>query len=152
MTQQQRLDMNALEPEGYQAVLGMEKFVRSSSLEPSLRELVKIRASQLNGCAFCLDMHSRDAVAGGETPRRIYVLSAWREAPDLFTERERAAMELTERVTLIGEDGVPEDVWQRVRAQFDEHETAQLIFAIAQINVWNRLAVATHQSLPEVGE
>lgn len=149
MALEQRLDVHALEPEGYGAVLGLEKYVRASGLEGSLRELIKIRASQLNGCAFCLDMHTRDALAAGEEARRIFVLSAWREAPDLFTERERAAIELTESVTLIGEDGVPEDVWQRVTAQFDEHETATLLIAIATINVWNRLAVATHQALPE---
>lgn len=144
----QRLDAYALEPDALKAVLALEKYVRQSSLEESLRELVKIRASQLNGCAYCLDMHTRDAVKNGEQPRRIYVLSAWHEAPGLFTERERAALELTEAVTLIGEAGVSDEIWERVRAQFTENETVQLIMAISVINVWNRIAVATHADLP----
>jgi len=122
--------------------------VRSSGLDNELYELVKIRASQLNGCAFCLDMHLRDARAGGEDQRRLDVLSAWREAPQLFSEREQAAFALTEAVTLISQDGVPDDVWSRVSALFDDKEIVHLLMAIATINVWNRLAVSTHQALP----
>lgn len=149
MSHHQRLDAFALEPKGLQAVLGLEHFVKSGTLEASLRELIKIRASQLNGCAYCLDMHTRDAIAEGESPRRIFVLSAWREAPDMFSERERAAIELTEAVTLISQAGVPDELWQAVSAQFSQHEIAELLFAISVINVWNRLAVATHQAPPE---
>lgn len=144
----QRLNTYELEPDALKAILGLEKFVRNSSLDLKLRELVKIRASQINGCAYCLDMHTRDAVEEGEEPRRIYVLSAWREAPDLFTEQERAAVELTEYVTRIGEAGVPDDVWNRVKAVFNDNEIAQLLMAICVINVWNRIAVTTHTDLP----
>lgn len=144
----QRLQTYEVEPESLKAILAMEKFVRKSSLDQKLRELVKIRASQINGCAWCLDMHTRDAVNDGEDPRRIFVVSAWREAPDLYTERERAALEMTEYVTRIGEDGVPDDVWQRAKAVFDDNEMAQLLMAVCVINVWNRIAVATHADLP----
>lgn len=107
----QRLAVNDIDPTAYQAVLAMERYVRNSGLDKPLYELIKIRASQLNGCAYCLDMHHRDARAGGEDQRRLDVLSAWREAPGIYTERERAALALTEAVTLIGEDGVPDEVW-----------------------------------------
>lgn len=146
----QRLYTYEVEPEAQKAILAMEKYVRKSGLELKLRELVKIRASQINGCAWCLDMHTRDAVNEGEDPRRIYVSSAWREAPDLFTERERAALEMTEYVTRIGEEGVPDDTWNRAKAVFDEHEMVQLLMAICVINVWNRIAVATHADLPDI--
>jgi AhpD family alkylhydroperoxidase len=145
----QRLSVHDIDPAAHQAVLGLEDYVRNTALERPLRELIKIRASQLNGCAFCLDMHHRDAHAAGEDQRRLDVLSAWREAPELYTARERAALRLTEAVTEIGRDGVPEDVWIGTREHFDETETVHLLMAIATINVWNRLAVSTHQQLPD---
>ena len=144
----QRISVHDIDPTATQAVLALENYVRSSGLDHRLYELVKIRASQLNGCAYCLDMHTRDARAGGEDQRRLDVLSAWREAPELYSERERAAFALTEAVTLISKDGVPDDVWSRVTASFDDKEATHLLMAIATINVWNRLAVATHQALP----
>lgn len=144
----QRLSIHEVEPAAYEAVLGLERYVRSSSLPKPLYELVKIRASQLNGCAFCLDMHCRDARDGGEDQRRLDILSAWREAPDFFDEKERAALALTETVTLIGQDGVPDDVWDDAVKQVPHSELVPLLMAIATINVWNRLAVATHQALP----
>jgi AhpD family alkylhydroperoxidase len=149
-TSHERLSVHDLDPAATQAVLSMEKYVRSSGIDNQLYELVKIRASQLNGCAFCLDMHNRDARAEGEDQRRLDVLSAWREAPQLFSEREQAAFALTEAVTLISQDGVPDDVWSRVSAAFDDKEIVHLLMAIATINVWNRLAVSTHQALPSL--
>jgi AhpD family alkylhydroperoxidase len=147
----QRLSVQDVDPAANQAVMALESYVRNSALERPLRELVKLRASQLNGCAFCLDMHHRDARAEGEDQRRLDVLSAWREAPELYTDRERAALALNEAVTEMGRDGVPDDVWTGARQQFDEVETVQLLMAIATINVWNRLAVSTHQQLPDPG-
>lgn len=144
----QRLDIHEVDAKAHQAVFAMESYVRSSGLDPRLYELVKIRASQLNGCAYCLDLHNRDARTNGEDQRRLDVLSAWREAPDLFTAQERAALELTEAVTRIGEAGVPDSVWEAVASQFDEAGIVHLLMAVATINVWNRLAVATHQQLP----
>ncbi|MEP7162038.1 MAG: carboxymuconolactone decarboxylase family protein [Dermatophilaceae bacterium] len=148
-TEQQRLDLHAVDPNAQKAVLAMELYVRDSTLEPRLYELIKIRASQLNGCAFCLDMHNRDARRLGEDQRRLDVLSAWREAPELFTEPERAALALTEAVTRVGDGGVVDEVWRQAAAQFDEAGLVHLLMAIVTINVWNRLAVATHQHLPE---
>jgi len=146
----QRLDVHAVDPKAYQAVLAMERYVRESGLDAGLYELIKIRASQLNGCAYCLDMHNRDARKGGEDQRRLDVLSAWREAPELFTDRERAALAFTEAVTRIGETGVPDPVWTDVSGHFDQSGIVHMLMAIATINVWNRLAVSTHQPLPDV--
>ena len=146
----QRLSVHDVDPKAYEAVLGLERYVRTSGLDKALYELIKIRASQLNGCAFCLDMHHRDARAGGEDQRRLDVLSAWREAPELFSERERAALAFTEAVTLIGVNGVPDDVWDDARRHFDDAGMVHLLMAASVINVWNRLAVSTRQELPEL--
>jgi AhpD family alkylhydroperoxidase len=145
----QRLSVHDTDPKAYAAVLGMERYVRDCGLDKPLYELVKIRASQLNGCAYCLDMHHHDARAGGEDQRRLDVLSAWREAPELYTDRERAALALTEAVTLISEGGVSDDVWAHAQQHFDAAGMVHLLMAIAAINVWNRLAVSTHQQLPD---
>ena len=110
-------------------------------LEHSLLRLVEIRASQINGCAYCLDMHTKDARAAGETEQRIYTLDAWRETP-FFTDRERAALEWTEAVTLVADTRVPDDVYEQVRQQFSEEELIELTFAVIVINSWNRLNVA----------
>ena len=112
-----------------------------AGLERPLFELVKIRASQINGCAYCLDMHTKDARLAGETEQRIYALNAWRETP-FFTDRERAALEWTEAVTRVGETHVPDDIYKRVAAQFDEAELVALTFGVVVINSWNRLAVS----------
>ena len=146
----ERLDIHDIDPTAHQAVLAMERYVRESGLDPQLYELVKIRASQLNGCAYCLDMHTRDARKAGEEQRRLDVLSAWREAQELFTDRERGAFALTEAVTRIGAEGVPDEVWNAVAEEFDQRGIVHLLMAVATINVWNRLAVATHQQLPDV--
>ena len=129
------------------AMYALEGPLRKSSLEPALRELVKTRASQINGCAFCLDMHTKDARAQGETEQRLYALNAWRETP-FFTDRERAALEWTEQLTLIAGKGVPDDLYRRVREQFNEEELALLTLAVIQINGWNRFAISFR---PEVG-
>jgi len=134
-------------PEGGHAMLELEKAIRNSGLEHSLMELVKMRASQLNGCAFCLDMHSKDARAAGETEQRLYALSAWEEAP-FFTPRERAALAWTEAITNIQQGHASDEVYDEVRAHFDEKELIRLTFAITQINSWNRLAIS---SRAEVG-
>jgi AhpD family alkylhydroperoxidase len=145
----QRLDLHAVDAEAQQAVYGLERYVRASGLDPALYELIKIRASQLNGCAFCLDMHNRDARAAGEDQRRLDVLSAWREAPELFTDAERSALAFTEAVTRIGEAGVPDPVWDELARHFDPPGIAHVLMAVVTINVWNRLAVSTHQALPD---
>jgi AhpD family alkylhydroperoxidase len=122
-------------------MLALQREVQNSGLEHSLLELVKIRASQINGCAYCIDMHTKDARALGETEQRIYALSAWHETP-FFSDRERAALEYAEAVTRVGETHVPDDVWTRVQQHFSENELVSLTFALVTINGWNRLAVA----------
>jgi AhpD family alkylhydroperoxidase len=130
-------------PEGYRAMSGLETAAASGPLDQGLYELVKLRASQINGCAYCIDMHHKDARAGGETELRLSLLSAWRDV-DLFTSEERAALALTEAVTLIAEGHVPAEVEDAARAAFDEATYANLVFAIATINAWNRLAITSH--------
>ena len=122
-------------------MLGLQRAADSAPLEPRLVELVKIRASQLNGCAYCLDMHTKDARAIGEDEQRLHLLAAWREAP-CFSERERAALAWTESVTLLPQTGVPDDVFAQVRASFNEEEVVGLTLEIVAINGWNRLAVS----------
>ena len=123
------------------AMLGLSAASESSGLERTLLELVKIRASQMNGCAYCLDMHTKDARAAGETEQRIYALNAWRETP-FFSDRERAALEWTEAVTRVGDTHVPDDVFEYARRHFDESELVALTFAVVVINGWNRLAIS----------
>lgn len=123
------------------AMGALQQEVTKSGLEPRLLELVKIRASQINGCAYCIDMHTIDARALGETEQRIYALNAWRETP-FFTERERAALEWTEAVTLVSETHVPDEVFETVRGQFSEQDIVALTFAVVAINSWNRLVVS----------
>jgi AhpD family alkylhydroperoxidase len=123
------------------AMLGLERQVREAGLDETLLHLVVMRASQINGCAYCLDMHSKDARAAGETEQRLYGLEAWRDAP-YYTARERAALEWTEALTLVADTRVPDDVYERARAQFSEDELVHLSLAIVSINGWNRLNVA----------
>ncbi len=137
----ERLNYARAFPEGVHAILGIEKALRASGLEPSLLELVKMRASQLNGCAYCLDMHSKDARAAGETEQRLYALPAWRETP-FYTPRERAALAWTETVTNIQQGHASDQEYEAVRKEFDEAELVKLTFAITQINTWNRIAIA----------
>jgi AhpD family alkylhydroperoxidase len=124
-----------------QAMLALSAASAASGLERSLLELVRLRASQINHCAYCIDMHTKDARAQGETEQRLYLVSAWREAA-LYFDRERAALEWTEAVTRLGETQVPDDVFERVRQHFDETELVALTFAVVVINGWNRLAVS----------
>jgi AhpD family alkylhydroperoxidase len=136
-----RLNSFQVAPGVMQAMKALETAAEKSGLETSLVELVKIRASQINGCAFCLHMHTRDARAKGETEQRIYLLNAWRESP-LFSDRERAALAWTEAVTLVSETHVPDDVFAQAKAQFSDEELAQLTLLIVAINGWNRFAIA----------
>jgi AhpD family alkylhydroperoxidase len=142
-----RMNYRAANPQAFQAMFQLEKYVRESGVDETLLELVKIRASQLNGCAFCLDMHTKEARSKGETEQRLYLLNAWRESA-VYTDAERAALALTEAVTLIAERGVPDEVYQQARAHFDEAELTALLMAIVTINGWNRLAIATGQIAP----
>ena len=136
-----RLEYGKVAPGVTEAMLGVGMYVRSSGLEPSLINLIDIRASQINGCAWCLDMHTKDARAAGETEQRLYALPAWRETP-FYTAKERAALAWTEAVTLVSEGHVPDDVYEDALKNFTEKELVDLTFAVIAINGWNRLNVA----------
>lgn len=136
-----RLNPYKAAPKAYQAMLTLSGYAASSGIEKPLQELIKIRASQINGCAYCLDMHTKDARAAGETEQRLYMLDAWRESP-FYTGRERAALEWTEALTKITEGHAPDDVYERVKQQFTPEELANLSIVIVTINAWNRLGVA----------
>jgi AhpD family alkylhydroperoxidase len=133
-----RLAVDDLAPGIAKAMNGLERAAGESSIEKPLREMVKLRASQINGCVYCVDMHSRDAVAGGDTWRRLNLVAVWREAP-YFTARERAALALTEAVTRLADSEVSDAVWDQAAAHFSEKELAELVWHIGIINLWNRL-------------
>jgi AhpD family alkylhydroperoxidase len=136
-----RFNVQQANPDAVRPLLAMSQSVRQSGLDTSLIHLIEIRASQINGCGFCLDMHTKDARAAGESEERIYLLSAWREAP-FYTDVERVVLELTEAVTLIANGGVSDDLYARVREHFDEAQFVSLIMSINAINSWNRLNIA----------
>jgi AhpD family alkylhydroperoxidase len=135
-----RIDITRVSPRAMQAMMGLQNYVNNCGLEHSLLLLVKMRASQINGCAYCLDMHSRDARAAGETEQRLYLLDAWRYAP-FYSARERAALEWTEALTVVHEDHVPDAAFAAVREQFSEEEVVSLSLAVVAINGWNRLSI-----------
>jgi AhpD family alkylhydroperoxidase len=137
----QRMDYNAATPAGVKALGGVYGHIMQSGLPKALVDLVYLRVSQINGCAYCIDMHSKDARAAGETEQRLYLLDAWREAP-FYTDRERAAFAWTEAVTKVTEGHVPDSVFKEVREQFNDKELADLTMAIAAINAWNRMAIS----------
>ena len=137
-----RLNPMQAAPDTMKALLALENQVQTSGLERSLIELVKTRASQINGCAYCINMHTSDALKRGETEARLFLLDAWRESP-VYSDRERAALAWTEAVTLISRDHAPDAVYEEVRAQFSEKEICDLTLAVAAINAWNRLAISS---------
>jgi AhpD family alkylhydroperoxidase len=139
---QPRINIAHVSPGLYKAMTGLEQYLATCSIEAKLLHLIKLRASQVNGCAYCIDMHWKDLRVAGETEQRLYGLDAWRESP-YYTDRERAALEWTEAVTLVAKDQVPDAVYDRVRSHFDEQQLADLTFAVAAINAWNRLAIAS---------
>lgn len=138
---QTRLNMGKVNPKGYEAMLALENYTRSTGIDKKLKELIKIRASQINSCLFCIDMHTKEAREMGETEQRIYALNAWREAP-FYSPEERAVLALTEAITLVAETHVPDDVFEEVKQYFDEKEIAEIIMQIVTINAWNRIGVS----------
>jgi AhpD family alkylhydroperoxidase len=143
----QRLDFKTAAPQAYAALSGVERYIQSCGLEKKLIELVKMRASQINGCAYCLDMHSRDARSHGEAEQRLYVLNAWRESP-LYSPRERAALAWTECLTRVATEGAPDDAYAALEAEFSPRETVDLSVLIGMINLWNRLAIGVRLQHP----
>ena len=138
---EQRINYSEQASGAMKAMYGLELYLKHSSIEPDLLHLIKFRVSQINGCAYCLDMHSKDLRAGGETEQRLYVLDAWREAP-FYTDRERAALEWAEALTLVAESHVPDEVYDRVKPHFSEKELIDLTMAVVTINGWNRISIA----------
>jgi len=141
-----RINVSQVSPEAYEAMIGLEKYLAASGLDKKLYELIKTRASQINGCAYCINMHTRDAMKMGETAQRLFLLDAWRET-DLFTDKERAALALTEAMTLIAGNHISDEVYQEAAAQLTEKELAAVIIAVVAINGWNRIAITTHSPL-----
>ena len=138
---EQRLDFYKANPAAIKTLMGVEERIGKSALEKSLTELVRLRASQINGCAYCVDMHTSDARKGGETDRRLATVVVWRETP-FFTDRERAALEWTEALTLVSQEHVPDAVWNAVRPHFSDEELVDLTLLISAINAWNRFAIS----------
>jgi len=138
-----RININSLEPKAYQAMFGLEKYLSSVELDPTLKELIKVRASQINGCAYCIQTHTEQARKQGETEQRIYALSAWRESP-VFTAEERAVLALTEEITLIADQGLSDATYEQALELLGENGVAQCIMQIVAINAWTRIAVSTH--------
>jgi len=142
---EERIDGYAAAPKAYHALAGLHRYLKQCSLERPLLNLVDLRASQINGCAYCIDMHWKDAVAAGEDPQRLYMLDAWREWGG-YTARERAALEWTEAVTLVASGHVPDEAYRRAREQFGETELTELTLAVAAINSWNRMAISLRKT------
>lgn len=143
----QRTDISKENPAAYQAMFGLENYLKSTSIDDRTKELIKIRASQINGCAYCINMHTKEARSKGETEQRIYALSAWRDT-NYFTPEERAVLALTESVTVITKEHVPDEVYDEAARHFDAKQVGEIIMAIITINAWNRIAIST-KMMPE---
>jgi len=142
-----RFDMATTNVAAYKAGIGMEAALQNSFLTPIQRELIKIRASQINGCAFCINMHTKDAIKYGETPQRIFLLNGWRDARELYTEEEQVILEITEEITLITQKGLSEETYRKAKNFFDDRQMADIIMAAIVINMWNRMAISTHMPI-----
>lgn len=142
-----RIDLYKASPDAYKGMLELEKYVAASGLDKKLYHLIKMRASQINGCHYCINMHSRDAMKLGETAQRLFLLDAWWEATELFTEKELAVLALTEEMTLITGGGVSDEVYNKAAEVLTEKELAAVLMGIVAINGWNRMAIATHMPL-----
>ena len=143
---EQRLNLATADPKAFEAMLGLEKYLASSGLNKQLFELIKTRASQINGCAYCINMHTRDAMQIGETAQRLFLLNAWRDT-DVFTDKEKAVLALTEAVTLIANGPVSDEIYNTAKAHLSEQELSAVIMAIVAINGWNRIAITSRSPL-----
>lgn len=143
---QNRIDIQQLEPNAYKAMFALENYLLSSQLTKTHLELIKIRASQINGCAFCINMHTADALKQGETAQRIFLLNAWKET-QIFTEEERTILAMTEEITLISKNGLSDETYKKAELLFDENYIALIIMAISTINAWNRIAISTNKTV-----
>ncbi|MEP2669263.1 MAG: carboxymuconolactone decarboxylase family protein [Cyclobacteriaceae bacterium] len=143
---EKRIQIDQIAPEAYKGILALESYLNKGTITQTHKELIKIRASQINGCAFCIDMHTKDALKNGETQQRIFLLNAWTET-DLFTEEERVLLKITEEVTLIHQGGLSSETYKKGLGLFGEHYLTQIIMAIVAINAWNRIAISTNKPI-----
>lgn len=146
MNRHNRIDIQQLEPEAFQAMFTLENYLQNSGLSKTLLLLIKIRASQINACAYCINMHSSDALKQGETPQRIFLLNAWKET-GLFTEEEKTVLAITEEVTLISQNGLSNVTYKQAEKLFDGNKIAQIIMAVVTINAWNRIVISTRKTV-----
>lgn len=144
-----RININTTDPHAYKAMLGLEAYLANTEISKTLKELIKIRASQINNCAYCLAMHTKDAIKYGESAERLFILSAWHEAESHFTEEERVALKMTEEVTQISQHGLSDETYQKALKFFSEKQVAEIIMAIVTINAWNRIAISTQLQIGE---
>lgn len=144
-----RINISKTDAQAYKAMLGLETYLAQSEISKTIKELIKIRASQINGCAYCLAMHTKDAMKYGETAERIFLISAWHEAEKFFSAEEQIALKMTEEITLISQNGLTDDTYQKAQSHFSDKQIAELIMAIITINAWNRIALSTRL---EIGE
>jgi len=144
-----RININTVEPHAYKAMFALEGYLAQAEISKSLKELIKIRASQINNCAYCLDMHTKDALKYGESAERLFILSAWQEAEKFFSEQERVALKMTEEITQISQHGLSDETYQKALKVFSEKQIAEIIMAIVTINAWNRIAVSTQLQIGE---
>lgn len=147
---EKRINIQQVQPNAYKAMLALETYLAQTSLSKKMKELIKIRASQINGCAFCIDMHSKDALKDGESGQRILLLQAWRETGTLFTDAEKAALALTEEVTHISEHGLTASTYQYAAQHYADEQIGEIIMAIVTINAWNRIAISTRMEIGSV--
>lgn len=139
---QKRLNINTTEPKALKAMIGLETYLSEISISKTLKELIKIRASQINGCAYCIDMHTKEALKKGETPQRVFLLNAWKETNAIYTDEERALLAITEEITLIHQNGLSDKTYENAIRFFSENQIAEIIMAIITINAWNRIAIS----------
>jgi len=144
-----RININTTEPHAYKAMLVLEAYLANTEISKTLKELIKIRASQINNCAYCLAMHTKDAIKYGESAERLFILSAWHEAESHFTEEERVALKMTEEVTQVSQHGLSDETYQKALKFFSEKQVAEIIMAIVTINAWNRIAISTQLQIGE---
>lgn len=144
-----RININKTAPQAYKAMMGLEMYLANVEISKTLKELIKIRASQINNCAYCIDMHTKDALKNGETNQRIFLLSAWKEAKSFYTEEEQAVLVMTEEITMISQKGLSEEAYENASKFFSETQIAEIIMTIVTINAWNRIAVSTHLQVGE---
>ena len=145
---EKRVNIQVAEPAAFKAMFALEGYLTTISISKTLKELIKLKASYINGCAYCINMHTKDALKYGETPQRLFLLNAWRET-SLFNDEERAVLAMTEEITLISQKGLTEETYANAKKYFSDNEIAQIIVAIATINAWNRIAVSTNKEIED---